>query len=79
MAKITKAQYEEIIEAYHFNDQLFIEKLEEYTGITRKSYTAYSYFSGGDYVGDSEINTIDEILRAAYVEVTENGGGGITV
>ncbi|MBR4291697.1 MAG: hypothetical protein IKT52_13835 [Oscillospiraceae bacterium] len=70
MAKITKAQYDEIIDAYATNDQLFVEKLEEYTGITRKPYTAYNYYTdGGDYAGDSEINTIDDILRMAYVEV----------
>lgn len=71
MAKITRAQYEEILDAYATDDQLFVEKLEEYTGITRKSYTAYNYFCGGDYCGDSERNDIEEILRMAYVEVED--------
>ena len=73
MAKITKQQFDELEEAYHLNDQQFIEKLEEYTGITRKSYTAYSYYDcTGDYIGNSENFDLWDILRSAYVEVTEN-------
>ena len=71
MAKITKQQYEELCVAYTFEDQEFAKKLEEYTGITRKEYTAYDYYCGGDYVGGSENNTLDDILRNAYVEVED--------
>ena len=71
MAKITRQQYKEIKEAYETDDQQFLEKLEEYTGITREPYTSYNYFCGGDYVGNSDNNTLDEILRYAYVEVAE--------
>lgn len=73
MAKITKQQYEELSFAYSFDEQQFAEKLEKYTGITRKAYTAYDYFCGGDYVGSSENHTLNDILRNAYVEVTEDG------
>lgn len=72
MAKITKQQYEELKDAYDCDDQEFVEKLEEYTGITRRSYTAYDYYCGGDYVGNSEKDMLDEILRHAYVEVTDD-------
>ncbi|MBQ3193772.1 MAG: hypothetical protein IJB59_09425 [Oscillospiraceae bacterium] len=37
MAKITMQQYEELKEAYETDDQQFAEKLEEYTGITRRA------------------------------------------
>ena len=74
MLKITKQQYEEIEEAYEIDDQQFVEKLEEYTGITRKSYTAYNYFDcHGNYIGCSEEFDLDNILENAYVEVTEDG------
>lgn len=71
MAKITKQQFDELQEAYETDDQKFVEKLEEYTGITRKSYTAYDYYSGGDYVGNSENFELYDILRSAFVEVED--------
>lgn len=71
--KITKQQYDELVDAYEFDEQEFIEKLEEYTGITRRSYTAYDYYSGCDnYIGNSEDFDLDDILRKAYVEVVED-------
>lgn len=73
MAKITQAQYEELQEAYDLDEQQFVEKLEEYTGITRKSYTAYDYYCGGDYVGNSENFDLYDILRSAFVEVVDDG------
>ena len=44
MAKITAEQYEELQEAYDTDDQMFVEKLEAYTGIVRKPYIAHNYF-----------------------------------
>ena len=73
MAKITKEQYEELQEAYDFDDQKLAEKLQEYTGITRRSYTAYNYFDcHGNYIGCSENLDLDIVLRNAYVEVQDN-------
>lgn len=70
MARITAEQYEELVEAYDYDDQQFIEKLEEYTGITRKSYTAYSYYDcSGNYIGCSENFDLDVLLENAYVRV----------
>ena len=74
MAKITVDQYDELQEAEDFDDQQFMEKLEKYTGITRKPYTALNYYDcHGNYVGCSEEFDLDNILENAYVEVTENG------
>ena len=73
MAKITKQQYEELAFACSFDEQRFAEMLEEYTGITRKAYTSYDYYCGGDYVGGSENHTLADILRNAYVEVKKDG------
>ena len=70
MARITAEQYEELQEAYDYDEQRFIEKLEEYTGITRKSYTAYSYYDHNDnYIGCSENFDLDILLENAYVKV----------
>ena len=74
MAKITKRQYEELEDAYELDEQEFFEKLEEYAGITRVPYTAYSYYDcHGNYIGCSEEFDLDDILSKAYVEVAEDG------
>ena len=73
MAKITKRQYEELKEAYENNDLEFARKLEEYTGIERREFTSYDYYIGDDYVGNSDDSSLYDILRNAYVEVTEDG------
>lgn len=73
MAKITAEQYEELQEAYDRDDQEFVEKLEAYTGITRKPYIAHNYFdANGNYVGCSEDFNLDALLEDAYVEVVED-------
>ena len=73
MAKITAEQYEELQEAYDTDDQVFVEKLEAYTGIVRKSYIAYNYFDAhGNYIGCSEDFDLDALLEDAYVEVDDH-------
>ena len=70
MARITAEQYEELVEAYDYDDQQFIEKLEEYTGITRKPYIAHNYYDcSGNYIGCSEKFDLDMLLENAYVRV----------
>lgn len=67
---ITPKQLEELQEAYDMDDQQFAEKLEEYTGIIRKPYTAHNYFdSNGNYVGCSEEFDLDTVLENAFVGV----------
>lgn len=68
---ITARQLAELKEAYEcLDDQQFIEKLEAYTGIVRKPYTAHNYFdANGNYVGCSEEFNLDEVLENAFVEV----------
>lgn len=70
---ITKAQYAELKYSYIFGDTAeFHELLEKYTGIEARSYTAYSYYSAErDYIGDSNETDLDDLLRAAYVEVRD--------
>ena len=67
---ITARQLEELQEAYDMDDQAFVDKLEEYTGIVRKPYTAHNYFdANGNYVGCSEEFDLNEVLENAFVEV----------
>ena len=52
---ITKEQLEELEIAKFFDQKEFHELLKKYTGITAKSYTAYSYYDEADnYIGDSD-------------------------
>ena len=74
MVRITRQQYRELEEAYGIDKQEFVEKLEEYTGITRTAYTAHDYWDcHGNYIGNSHEFDLGEILGKAYVEVTEDG------
>lgn len=74
---ITYQQFQELKEAYEcLNDQQFEEKLEEYTGITRKPYTGYSYYdAGGSYVGNSDDDCLIDILGNAYIEICDEVPG----
>lgn len=70
---ITKVQYDELenLEMLGDTDE-FNELLKKYAGITARPYTAYLYYdTTGDYVGDSNVNNLDELLRTAYVEVRD--------
>ena len=70
---ITKAQYEELEDSYDSGYTAEFHKLlEKYTGIVARPYTAYSYYSAErDYIGDSDETDLDDLLRAAYVEVRD--------
>ena len=69
---ITKHQLLELEEAQIFGIHEFHKLLEEYTGIVAKSYTAYSYYDNdGNYIGDGENSSLQDLLNAAYVEVRD--------
>ena len=73
MAKITAEQRRELEYAHDVDDEVFVEKLEEYTGITRKWRVEHDYYSeNGDYVGCSEDFDLDTLLENAYVEVIDD-------
>ncbi len=73
MNTITREQYEDIEDARQFGTrEEFHHLLEKYTGIEARPYTAYQYFDGADnYVGDSNEDTVKEILDRAYIRVKE--------
>lgn len=72
--RITQEQRIELYDAFDSGDYEKANRLlKEYAGIEAKPYTAYMFYDeSGNYVGDSEINDVDDILRAAYVEVENN-------
>lgn len=66
---ITKQQYQEIKDSAYDTD-VFHNKLQEYTGITARPYFAYQYLDDdGDFIGDSDNDNLDDLLRAAFIEV----------
>ena len=73
MNTITREQFEDIEDARQFGTrEEFHRLLEEYTGIEARPYTAYQYFDGADnYVGDSDEDTVKEMLDRAYIKVKE--------
>ena len=67
---ITKKQKAAIEDAAWLGDDVYRERLHEYTGIKAKPYVPYQYYDkNGDYVGDSNQDSLDDILEAAQVEV----------
>ena len=69
MDKITRKQFMELCDAT-IDRTKFNELLEEYTGIEVKPYTGYQYFDKvGNYIGDTDYNTLDELLENAHIEI----------
>lgn len=69
---ITRAQYEELKDEESFDMGTYHKLLEEYTGIVAHPYTAFSYYdSAGNYLGDSCYNDLNDLLKMAYVEVSD--------
>ncbi len=71
--QITRKQLEQIEDARMCCDvEEYNKVLEEITGITAAPFTAYSYYDSDlNYLGDTENNTLEEIMKAAYIEVID--------
>ena len=69
--KITKEQYEELVESRIWDSKEDFHKLlEEVTGIEAKPYKGYSYFdSAGNFIGDSNEVSVRDLLNGAFIEV----------
>lgn len=72
---ITAEQFDELScsnSTWTYDD--FLKKLEEYTGIEARSYTAYQFFdAAGDFIGNSDEIALEELLEKAGIEVTDDG------
>jgi len=73
--KITEDQLDELLDARdYFGADKFVKLMAEYTGIVVKTYTGYQYFDAADnFLGDSEWNSLRDILEEAEIEVVDNG------
>lgn len=73
---ITSRQKDELLKAMSNDMQEYHRLLEEYTGIKARPYTAYTYYDAwGNYLGDSELECLSEILDEACIEIAEEEGG----
>ena len=71
--KITKEQYEELVESRFWDSKEDFHKLlDDITGIEAKPYGGYQYFdSNGNYLGDSNDVTVRDLLNGAFIEVED--------
>jgi hypothetical protein len=71
--KITREQLEELCESEVWDSkEEFNKLLEQTTGIVANSYTGYFYYdSAGNYVGDSDYDCVEDLLRNAYIEIED--------
>ena len=71
--KISKKQYEELCESKCWDgNEDFHEILEKHTGIVARPYTGYSYYDEtGNYIGDSNSDSVRDLLKSAYIEIEE--------
>ena len=69
--KITNEQYEELCDSKCWDgNEDFHELLERYTGIEAIAYIGYSYYDeAGNYIGDSNSNSVRDLLNSAYIEI----------
>lgn len=69
--KISKERFEELCNSEMWDTiEEFHSMLEEFTGITAKSYVAYQYFdSTGKYIGNSNEDTVKDLLNNAYIKI----------
>lgn len=69
---IDTVELQDLKEALEWDKDEFPEVLKEYTGIVAKPYTAFQYYyENGDYIGDSETFSLEELLEEAKIEVAE--------
>ena len=71
--KITKDEYEALCDTKSCGSREDFHKLlEELTGIEAQKYTAYQYYdSAGNYLGDSNDNSVRDLLNSAYIEIED--------
>ena len=68
---ISKEQYEDLRFLCSIDDKAYHEKLAE-IGVDARPYRAYQYFDEyGNYKGDSDDMTMDELLYAMGISVEE--------
>lgn len=67
--KITQEQFDELNFLQSLDTKEFNKKLEELLDVEVRPYTSYQYFVGGNYIGDSAEETLNDLLNKMGVEV----------
>ena len=71
---IDAADLQDLKECLDWDKDEFPRALKDYTGIVAKPYTAFQYYyENGDYIGDSDYYSIEDVLKEAGIEVAEEG------
>lgn len=74
VGKLTSQDANDLSEVLIWDEDSFPEILAEYTGLQAKPARMFLVFDqDGDYVGNTHNDTVDDILRRAGIEVTEDG------
>ena len=72
--KLTKQEADDLSEVLTWDEDSFPEILEEHTGLQAKPARMFLVFdAAGDYVGNTQDDTVNDILRKAGIEVIEGG------
>ena len=67
---IDAADLQDLKECLDWDRDEFPRALKDHTGIVAKPYTAFQYYyENGDYIGDSDYYSIEDVLKEAGIEV----------
>ena len=70
---IEAAELQDLKECLDWDKEEFLKALKEYTGIIAKPYIAFQYYhENGDYIGDSDYCSIEDVLKEAGIEVAKD-------
>lgn len=70
--RIDFCDFENLQDALQWDKDKFPKMLEKLTGIIAKPYIGFSYYDAADnFIGDSEYQSLSEILEEAEIEVSE--------
>ena len=70
--RIDFCDFENLQDALQWDKDKFPKMLEKLTGIIAKPYIGFAYYDAADnFIGDSEYQSLSEILEEAEIEVSE--------
>lgn len=74
--EITREQFDQLESLFAWDEEGFVNLLEDYTGLTSRRITVYQIFDGcfdDIYVGNTHDDLLTDILHKAGIEVIEDG------
>lgn len=71
---ITREQFDRLESLFAWDEEAFVQLLEDYTGLTSRKVTVFQIFDCSlDYIGNTHDDSVRDILRRAGIEVNEDG------